>query len=68
MPLQDVVITASLALAACGHLLVHEVPAAAVVWNWLDGHFPAAWRSAPPVAGLLLLVLGSVGVVVPVLG
>jgi hypothetical protein len=68
MPLQDLVILVSLALAACGHLLLHDVPRAAAAWNWLDGHFPTTWRSAPPVAGAILLVCGGVGVLAPVLG
>jgi hypothetical protein len=68
MPLQDIVILVSLTLAACGHLLVHEVRRAAAVWNWLDGHFPEAWRSAPSIAGAMLLVFGGLGVLVPVLG
>lgn len=67
MPLQYVVMLAGLALAACGHLLVHEVRTAAGVWNWLDGRFPPSWRSAPPLAGRLLLALGAVGVLAPVL-
>ena len=68
MSLQEIVIVAGLAFAACGHLLVHEVRGASVVWNWLDGHFPPSWRSAPPLAGTLLLALGTLGVLAPVLG
>jgi hypothetical protein len=68
MAIRDIVILTGLALAACGHLLIHNVPAAAAAWTWLDGRFPPAWRSAPPLAGSALLVFGACGVLVPVLG
>lgn len=68
MSLQSLVILAGLLLAACGHLLVHNLLGAPRAWNWADGRFPAPWRSAPPVAGAALLVLGALGVLVPVLG
>ena len=67
MPLQYIVLLAGLFLAACGHLLVHDVRGAALVWNRLDARFPASWRSAPPLAGTLLLALGTVGVIAAVL-
>ena len=67
MALEDYVILAGLLIAACGHLLVHDIRGAAKAWNWLDAHFPASWRSAPPLAGSLLLALGSLGVLAPVL-
>jgi hypothetical protein len=68
MSLQEIVVVAGLAFAACGHLLLHEVRGASAAWNWLDGHFPPSWRSAPPLAGMLLLALGTVGVLAPLLG
>jgi hypothetical protein len=68
MSVQTLVILTSFVLAACGHLLVHNLLGAATAWNWVDGRFPPTWRSAPPVAGTALLVFGVVGVLVPVLG
>jgi hypothetical protein len=68
MSMQTLVILTGLVLAACGHLLVHNLLGAATAWNWVDGRFPPAWRSAPPVAGAALLVFGALGVLVPALG
>lgn len=56
------IMLAGLALAAFGHLLVHNVRPAAAVWTWLDGRFPPSLRSAPSLAGPALLALGAVGV------
>lgn len=68
MSMQTLVILAGLILAACGHLLVHNLLGAPAAWNWVDRRFPPTWRSAPPVAGAALLVLGALGVLVPLLG
>jgi hypothetical protein len=66
--MRTLVILTGLVLAACGHLLVHNLLGAAAAWNWADGRFPPAWRSAPPVAGCVLLLFGGLGVLAPVLG
>jgi hypothetical protein len=68
MSMQTLVILTGLCLAACGHLLVHNLFGAAAAWNWVDGRFPPAWRSAPPLAGSALLVSGGLGVLASVLG
>lgn len=65
---RELVILISLALAACGHLLTHELWGADAVWVRLDARFPPAWRSHPRFAGACLLMVGALGVLVPALG
>jgi hypothetical protein len=68
MTSRELIILAGLALAACGHLLVHELLGVASAWVRIDARFPAASRSSPVFAGACLLVLGAVFVLVPALG
>jgi hypothetical protein len=65
---RELVILTGLALAAWGHLLVHELFGVATVWVRMDARFPPGWRSHPRFAGACLLVLGAVGVLIPALG
>lgn len=65
---QTLVIVTGLALAAGGHVLVHNFLGAAVAWVRADQRFPEALRSSPTFAGTLLLLLGAVLVLVPVFG
>jgi len=68
MTSRELIILAGLALAAWGHLLVHELLGVATAWVRWDDRFPAAWRSSPSFAGACLLVLGAVCVLIPALG
>jgi hypothetical protein len=68
MTTRDLVILSGLALAAWGHLLLHELSAAVTVWTRMDARFPRSWRSSPPLAGGSLVVVGALCVLVPVLG
>ena len=68
MSTQELVICAGLALAAWGHLLLHELFGAASAWVRIDTRFPPAWRSSPGVAGACLLALGTLCVLIPALG
>jgi hypothetical protein len=68
MTSRELVILTGLALAAWGHLLVHELLGVATAWVRIDERFPPAWRSSPRLAGACLLVLGAVCVLVPALG
>lgn len=68
MTSRDLVILVGLALAAWGHLLVHELLGMATAWVRVDDRFPPAWRTSPPFAGACLLVVGAVCVLVPALG
>lgn len=65
---RELVILISLALAACGHLLMHELWGVDAVWVRLDTRFPPAWRSHPRFAGACLLMVGALGVLVTALG
>ena len=65
---QTLVIVTGLALAAGGHMLVHNFLGAAGAWVRADQRFPAAMRSSPSFAGTVLLLLGTVLVLVPVCG
>jgi hypothetical protein len=65
---RDLVILIGLALAACGHLLVHELWGVDAAWVRLDARFPPQWRSHPRFAGACLLMVGALGVLVPALG
>jgi hypothetical protein len=65
---QAAVILTGLALAAWGHLLVHDLFGAARAWTRVDERFPLALQSAPAFAGRTLLVLGAVLVLVPIIG
>jgi hypothetical protein len=62
------VIVTGLAFAAWGHLLVHDLLGAANAWTRADDRFPALLRSSPAFAGRALLVMGTVLVLVPILG
>jgi hypothetical protein len=68
MTSRELIILAGLALAAWGHLLVHELFGVATAWIRIDGRFPAGWRSSPAFAGACLLVFGALCVVIPALG
>ncbi|HEX3689579.1 MAG TPA: hypothetical protein VHV28_07780 [Solirubrobacteraceae bacterium] len=68
MTSRELIILAGLALAAWGHLLVHELLGMGTVWVRIDGRFPQAWRSSPTFAGACLLVVGAVCVLTPALG
>lgn len=68
MTSRELIILAGLALAAWGHLLVHELFGMATAWVRIDDRFPAAWRSSPAVAGACLLTVGAVCVLIPALG
>jgi hypothetical protein len=68
MTSRELIILTGLALAAWGHLLVHELFGVATAWIRVDSWFPSAWRSSPRFAGACLLVVGAVCVLVPVLG
>jgi hypothetical protein len=65
---QTLVIVTGLALAAGGHMLVHNVLGAAGAWLRADQQFPEVMRSSPAFAGTALLLLGAVLVLVPVCG
>jgi hypothetical protein len=65
---RELIILTGLAMAAWGHLLVHELFGVATAWVRIDARFPSAWRSHPRFAGACLLVLGAVGVLIPALG
>ncbi|HEY1523691.1 MAG TPA: hypothetical protein VGF70_11830 [Solirubrobacteraceae bacterium] len=65
---QTLVIVTGLALAAAGHVLVHNFLGAAGAWVRADQQFPAVMRSSPTFAGTVLLLLGAVLVLVPVCG
>ena len=62
------VIVTGLALAAWGHLLIHDLLGAARAWTRADERFPAILRSSPSFAGRAMLVMGTVLVLVPILG
>jgi hypothetical protein len=67
MTSRELIICAGLALAAWGHLLLHELLGMAAAWVRVDARFPSAWRSSPGFAGVCLLSLGALCVLVPVL-
>jgi hypothetical protein len=68
MTSRELIILAGLALAAWGHLLLHELLGAASAWVRIDSRFPAASRSSPVFAGACLVAVGAVCVLVPALG
>jgi hypothetical protein len=68
MTSRELIILTGLALAAWGHLLVHELFGVAAAWIRVDSRFPAAWRSSPRFAGASLLVVGALCVLIPALG
>jgi hypothetical protein len=68
MTSRELIIVTGLAMAAWGHLLVHELFGVATAWGRIDDRFPAGWRSSPRFAGACLLVLGTVCVLIPALG
>ena len=65
---RTLVIMTGLALAAWGHLLVHDLLGAAEAWVRADERFPPSWRSSPTFAGRAMLAMGTVLVLVPVFG
>jgi hypothetical protein len=65
---QTLVILTGLALAAWGHVLVHDFLGAATAWTRADEHFPVVMRSSPVFAGRALLLVGAVLVLVPMFG
>lgn len=65
---QAFVIVLGLVLAAWGHVLLHDLLGSAAAWTRLDNLFPPAWRSSPSFGGATLLVMGSLLVLVPILG
>jgi hypothetical protein len=68
MTSRELIILTGLAVAAWGHLLVHELLGAGAAWVRIDSRFPAAWRSSPAFAGASLLVVGAPCVLIPALG
>jgi len=68
MTSRELIVLAGLALAAWGHLLVHELFGVATAWVRADSRFPETWRSSPRFAGACLLVLGALCVLIPALG
>jgi hypothetical protein len=68
MTSRELIVLVGLALAAWGHLLVHELLGMDAAWVRVDSRFPAAWRSSPSFAGACLLVVGAVCVLIPALG
>lgn len=65
---QTIVIVTGLAVAAAGHMLVHNLLGAGGAWVRADQQFPAMMRSSPTFAGTFLLALGAVVVLVSVCG
>jgi hypothetical protein len=68
MTSRELIVLTGLALAAWGHLLVHELFGVATAWIRVDSWFPEGWRSPPRFAGACLLVVGAVCVLIPALG
>lgn len=68
MTSRELIILTGLALAAWGHLLLHELFGVATAWVRMDSRFPPAWRSSPPFAGACLLVVGAMCVLIPTVG
>jgi hypothetical protein len=68
MTSRELIILTGLALAAWGHLLVHELFGVAAAWVRIDSRFPAEWRSSPRCAGVCLLAVGVLCVLIPALG
>jgi hypothetical protein len=64
---QVLVIVTGLALAAWGHVLVHDLLGAAKAWSRVDERFPLVLRSSPGFAGRAMLVMGAVLVLAPIL-
>jgi hypothetical protein len=65
---QTFVIVTGLALAAWGHLLVHDLLGAARAWRRVDDRFPVIMRSSPAFAGHTMLVMGVILVLIPIVG
>jgi|GEM_PF-6475492 len=65
---QTLVIVTGLALAAWGHMLVHDLLGAARAWRRVDDLFPVVLRSAPAFAGRVMLLAGSVLVMAAMFG
>jgi hypothetical protein len=68
MTAQAVIVLVGVALAAWGHLIVHERRTAASVWRWLDDRFPVALRSETHLAGPTLLLVGALTAVMGMTG
>lgn len=65
---QTLVIATGLALAAWGHVLVHDLLGAARAWTRVDERFPVVLRSSPRFAGRAMLAMGAVLVLAPIVG
>lgn len=65
---QAFVILTGLALAAWGHLLIHDLLGAPDAWTRVDDLFPSGLRSSPAFAGRTLLTIGSLLVLVAIFG
>jgi hypothetical protein len=63
---QILVIVTGLALAAWGHLLVHDLLGAGQAWSRVDGLFPANLQSTPSFAGYTMLIMGALLVLIPI--
>lgn len=68
MSAADLLMLIGLGLAAWGHVLLHNLFGAAVAWRRVDDQFPPSFRSPAPVAGVFLLCLGTMSVLLPILG
>jgi hypothetical protein len=62
------VIVTGIAIAAWGHLLLHDLLGAAKAWTRADERFPVVLQSSPAFAGRVLLLMGAVLVLVPIFG
>jgi hypothetical protein len=68
MTAREGIVLLFLALAGWGHLLVNDLLGAAAAWTRADERFPVAWRCPAPIAGILLLGMGSAGVLTVIAG
>jgi hypothetical protein len=68
MSSQAAIVLVGVALAAWGHLILHERRLPADAWRWLDDRFPVALRSETHLAGPTLLLLGALTAVMGMVG
>lgn len=61
------VIVTGLALAAWGHLLVHDLLGTAGAWERMDSRFPPSLQTSPSFAGRWMLAMGAMLVLAPIL-